>query len=160
MYTKIKRIDRYLCTPLLQIISEIVALFRVSIASKRKLRVSVMFPVVLGKTRRAFSKTVALISKMHTTSARLRRPALQVDTSPASMRSGRLQLLDMPAAPTWCALSRTGQLASTVDLFCKCRPGRPHGHRPDHHRAALDHQLQHVAAAGAHGAGQLVDSAT
>ncbi|MGK5033204.1 hypothetical protein, partial [Janthinobacterium sp. MDT1-19] len=51
------------------------------------------------------------------TSARQRRPALQVNLSPASMRRARLQLLDVPAAPTWCALSRTGQLASTMDLF-------------------------------------------
>lgn len=59
MYTKIKRIDRNLCTPLLQIICEIVALFRVRIASTRKLRVSLMFPVVLGKTLKWYFETRA-----------------------------------------------------------------------------------------------------
>ncbi|MGK5033158.1 hypothetical protein [Janthinobacterium sp. MDT1-19] len=53
----------------------------------------------------------------------------------ASMRRARLQLMDVSAAPTWCALSRTGQLASIMDLFCECRPGRARGHRPGHHRA-------------------------
>ena len=73
MYTKIKRIDRNLCTPLLQIICEIVALFRVSIASTRKLRVPLMFPVALGKTHRAYLQTVALILKV-TQSALLDAP--------------------------------------------------------------------------------------
>ena len=108
--------------------------------------------LVDGATR-FVNAAAARRGRSRATSARQRRPALQVDTFPASMRRARLQLLDVPAAPTWCALSRTGQLASNGDLFCECRPGRARGHRPGHHRAGLDHQLQH-------GAGQLVDGTT